>query len=777
MNIKVICGKCGKEFDIYKKTYNRKIKNNESFLCKECRYKKQAEFNRNYMNSLSDEEKSKRSKQSSEGAKKQWQNMSKEEKIKRSKNNSERMSKYNNKRWSDISIEDKEKSIKRINEGRNKWYSDLSQEEKNNKIQLLNTRHNEWWNSLSEEEKEKWSKKSSDNRIKYLENLSDEERIKQHKLLSDSLKKYWSNISNEEREKYSKMASERNRKRWDNLSDEERLYYIKILHDSNIEYWNTLPNDDRQNISNKMKSYWNNLSDNEKNEKLLLLQNGNKEWRNNLTEDDLKIISEQQSKNGKKRWNKMTNDDRNKFSNQISSSMKEFWEKISTEQRDAIKSSMSLSKQKWWNELDDDNKKTKIKEMNDGYNRWWNSLSTLDKINISTKQHETWKIIPIKTKEDIIHRRIVSSSSNNKLHQSFERQFVEYCLPNSFYLIPEYPTSNNDIIHCWDYAIFRDDKLECVVDLDGTYFHADNCDYDGMHSKIEYDEKRGLSIPDGVKWCIIYEKDFDKSFEYMRNILSLSYDEFINKRFNEYRSMPFPYPEYTSNELLKSYHDLCKLNCNDKYHRSLNVNTRIGDRIIQHFHRSMYDNIIDVWNNDDTLRSMITQGYLYHSYLNKNKILQGFNIYEPAQRVSILSAGKAKMIINKYLNKCDEVFDPFSGYGGIMLACIAMNKRYVGLCSDEVHACESLNMIQFLKDNGVDMDASFNDNRSGYQCLFTELNDDDQIDKYLTEYKCKRYVFVVDETNKYKNNIVDVINNKSHREINYDKMIVLIEGQ
>ena len=753
MNIKAICSKCGKEFDIYKKTYNRKIKNNESLLCKECRYKKQAEFNKNYMNSLSDEEKAKRSKQSSEGAKKQWQNMSKEEKIKRSKNSSERMSKYNNNHWSDISIEDKEKAMKRIHEGRDRWYRDLSQEEKNNRIQLLNTKHDEWWNSLSEEDKEKWSKQSSDNRIKYLENLSDEERIRQYELISKSLKKYWSNISNEEREKYSKMASDRNRKRWDALSDEEKSHYIKILHKSNIEYWNTLSDDERQKISNKIKDAWNNLSEDEKNEKLLILQNGNKEWRNNLTKDDIRAISEQQSKNSKKRWDNMTDNDRDNFSKQISSLMKEFWENISTEQRDAIRSSISISRKKWWNNLPESDKDIMINNLHERRDDWWEKS-------------------PITSKEAFIKKLLASSIGKNKLHQYFESRFNEL----NYDLIHEYPTTNHEVTHCWDYAVFKDDTLQLLVDLDGAYFHADMCDYDGMHSKLEYDGKRGLSIPNNVKWCIIYEKEFDKSFAYMKSIIDLTYNEFIEKRVKEYRSMPFPYPEYTDAELIKSYRDLCKLNCDDKYHQNISLDTRVGDRLIMHFHRSLYNDTIEVWNDDESLRDMIKHGYLYHSYINKNKILQGFNIYEPCKRTQFISAGKAKMIIHRYLNEYDEMFDPFIGIGSHMLGCISLNKRYVGQDISEVRVRENNEMITFLRDQytfDTNIRCCDSLHTSGkYECLFTEVSNDDQIDVCLSRFRCKRYVFVVDETVKYKDNIADIITNKSHHE-----KIIVIEGQ
>lgn len=78
-----------------------------------------------------------------------------------------------------------------------------------------------------------------------------------------------------------------------------------------------------------------------------------------------------------------------------------------------------------------------------------------------------------------------------------------------------------------------------------------------------------------------------------------------------------------------------------------------------------------------------------------------------------------------------------------------------------------------------------------YECLFTcppyggkehwnILNDevektcDEWIDECLKRFKCKKYLFVVDETSRYKNNVVGKIVNRSHLGEN-EESIVLIE--
>ena len=48
------------------------------------------------------------------------------------------------------------------------------------------------------------------------------------------------------------------------------------------------------------------------------------------------------------------------------------------------------------------------------------------------------------------------------------------------------------------------------------------------------------------------------------------------------------------------------------------------------------------------------------------------------------------------------------------------------------------------------------------------------IDLCLKKHKCKKYLFVVDKTEKYKNNIVEIIENKSHIGSN-NEYVILIE--
>ena len=84
----------------------------------------------------------------------------------------------------------------------------------------------------------------------------------------------------------------------------------------------------------------------------------------------------------------------------------------------------------------------------------------------------------------------------------------------------------------------------------------------------------------------------------------------------------------------------------------------------------------------------------------------------------------------------------------------------------------------------------FNDLGGEYESLFTcppyggkehwnkdndeiEKTCDEWIELCLNKYKCKKYLFVVDETEKYKNYIVETIENKSHFGSNFEYVILI----
>lgn len=173
-------------------------------------------------------------------------------------------------------------------------------------------------------------------------------------------------------------------------------------------------------------------------------------------------------------------------------------------------------------------------------------------------------------------------------------------------------------------------------------------------------------------------------------------------------------------------------------------------------------------------------------------------------QVSYFKPSLAKYIVEKYLDGYGykTVFDPFSGYCGRMLGSLAAGMNYVGqdLCRGSInenriifdnvwkpfaqkhqinnHCTTLLTVADSVQTTGQ------------YDCLFTcppymsleqwpdvDLQNrtcDEWIDICLQNYKCKRYVFVVDDNiSKYKNNIVETLDNVSHFGKNHEYVIVI----
>ena len=569
----------------------------------------------------------------------------------------------------------------------------------------------------------------------------------------------------------------------------------------------------RKSQSEKTKQQMANMSDEQKRKRAKKISKTSKEmwerWKN--TPAQQKHISDI----ARKRYYSMTDEKKSK----MREAHKKWWDR----QSDETKAQLSKNYVKWWNGLSDEEKKTIIEKSK----RWrkaeperfdeikgkhskfmktrWDKMSDKDKLSATHGLRLFYESLSDEERDQYhMKRLILSGSTTNNFTVTFEKYFNHSMISQLYYYTKEYFCSKGNIRHSWDYAIFdKNNKLQMVIDLDGAFYHGDLMDYDGAHSREEYDERRLLTVPDGVKYHIIYEKKFTKSFELMIQKVMLNYNDFVEDQFKQCRSLvDIPYPHYTPVELIRSYEHLKKMKTDDKYHKTLSMNNREGDRIINHFHHSIYLakrktsklSPREAWNDDELLRKIIRNRIIYINKINPNKILQGFNISNVAQKVSVFSAARAKMIVAKYLSEFDEIFDPFSGFSGRMLGTISLGKKYIGQDISDIHIHESERILAFLKKYkyAIDVELSKKDILSSYgeyPCLFTcppysdkeqwfnvptvEKTCDDWIDLCLKHFRCKRYVFVVDYTEKYTSNIIVPIVNKSHMNQNEEYLLII----
>jgi len=206
--------------------------------------------------------------------------------------------------------------------------------------------------------------------------------------------------------------------------------------------------------------------------------------------------------------------------------------------------------------------------------------------------------------------------------------------------------------------------------------------------------------------------------------------------------------------------------------------------------------------------------YLVMGYVPEFIYGIGLSTSRKFPEVSYFKPGLAKYLIEKYLGEFDYIFDPFSGYSGRLLGALAAGKGYTGqdLCEKSIEEGKALashyfdllvkndklNKVKRESEDGklllgqhwsLRVKDSENDH-GDYQCLFTcspyknienwpgvpsrGYSSDEWIHICLKNFKCKKYVFVVDgDIMDYKSYVVETIENTSHFGKNFEYVVVI----
>lgn len=339
----------------------------------------------------------------------------------------------------------------------------------------------------------------------------------------------------------------------------------------------------------------------------------------------------------------------------------------------------------------------------------------------------------------------------------------------------------------FDFAVFNNEnKLQILIEIDGLYYHGLTEDSNGKHVRGDTDHERFCKVPEGVKFIVCDENKIEECFAEILKVYDIDYNEWLNTIL---QNMPieFPYPKYDDKRLLTDWNHLQQWDWNP--------HSRVGISIVNNYHKHIWQSKVgnnlspvECWQNKELLMQAIKNRVIYSSTLSSQAIAASFNVCKIAPKVSVFNPMLAKHIVKTYLSDYDTIFDPFSGFSGRMLGTCACGKKYIGQDINEMHVKESNEIIDKLKLNAVILQKNMFESTGEYDCLFTcspyclkeiwnenETNKtcDEWIDECLTRFKCKRYVFVVDKTEKYKDKIVEEISNKSHFSNSKEYIIVI----
>ena len=327
----------------------------------------------------------------------------------------------------------------------------------------------------------------------------------------------------------------------------------------------------------------------------------------------------------------------------------------------------------------------------------------------------------------------------------------------------------------FDFAVFNNKELKLLIEIDGIYYHGLSEDSNGKHVRGENDCERFSKVPEGVKYIVCDDSNIEKCFDEIVKVYDMDYDEWIKSIISDLPK-EFPFPKYDDKRLQKDWKHLQEW--------EWNKNSYVGSSIVRHFHESIWEahvgkNIspVECWNNKELLEKTVRNRMIYSSRLSSQSIVDGFNVSKIAPKVSVFNPMLAKYLIKTYLDEFSEVFDPFSGFSGRMLGCCALGKKYVGQDINTKHVIESNRIIDYLRLNASVKEQDIFIDQGNYECLFTcppyglkEIWNENEtnytcdmwIAQCITRYDCKKYLFVVDSSEQYKDYIIGEITNSSH---------------
>lgn len=261
----------------------------------------------------------------------------------------------------------------------------------------------------------------------------------------------------------------------------------------------------------------------------------------------------------------------------------------------------------------------------------------------------------------------------------------------------------------------------------------------------------------------------------------------VSKIYEQFKNTPFPFPLVSDHEIDL---EVEKLASNAQY------SDKLPSAIIRRYCPSIWKcrshgtvSPVDYWEHMkthfDDFKRLYENRMKYKGKVTLDILREGMNIAKFSIKATYLKPILAKRLIKTYLPDANEIFNPFNGFSGIMLgATIGCGKKYIGQDINEEFINEANNIIKdFNLNANVKMQDVFADKECHYDslfccppyedieqwnfnaegiCLDKNLSCDEWIEMVLQKYKCKNYLFVVDKTKKYENNIVERLGNKSH---------------
>lgn len=292
----------------------------------------------------------------------------------------------------------------------------------------------------------------------------------------------------------------------------------------------------------------------------------------------------------------------------------------------------------------------------------------------------------------------------------------------------------------WDFAIFQNGSLKCLIEIDGEYNHGLLSDPDGKLIKGNLDYRRFSLVPDGVNFVVVDSQKVNETN--LPEILNWVYKEYEDFVAGVFGLLPrdFPYPVYSENRMRLDWKHLVEYNPEPKQ--------LLGRSIIRNFHKSLWNrrvggssSPVEIWSDKKLLEERIRNKSMYTSIFSSHDIVDCF---EDCGCSSGIRPSVAKYLLMKHAPDAKAVVDPFMQFSGSMLGACATGKKYVGFCCDETVMEESRRLADFLNLDAEIFNEVPGTRFADFDVLLTHVDHPNVVDWCPEKFDCKLYIFVSD---------------------------------
>lgn len=347
----------------------------------------------------------------------------------------------------------------------------------------------------------------------------------------------------------------------------------------------------------------------------------------------------------------------------------------------------------------------------------------------------------------------------------------------------------------WDLAIFKNNQLDLIIEIDGEYHHSLASDPCSSKNAFVPDDTRYSRLPENVKFLTIDSQKVKKSFPEISRLLNMDCSEQVNEIIISLVGTPFPFPIYDSKRLNKDWSNLCKMDADIKCNNKLMP----ANSLITYFHKSIYSSKVgknsspvEAWSDEKLLRKCVENRFIYASSLSSQVVARGFERSKIAPRVTVFQPYLARWLLQTYAPEARVVIDPFSGFSGRMLGAVSLGMEYHGSDIRAAAIEESEKLVDFLKlekafvkEGSVDTvslpdaDVLITCPPYGNKEVWFQDQDcksaDAYIDMCLSRFKARTYIFVIDKTDKYSQFVRMLIDRTSHMSSSSKELVLVIE--